>query len=86
MQGGLWPTIAAPVGVVTLLKVSSPPTTRLPPRVPGETLDICLPDQTMTTPSVLFSVLRASFWNMGRLEWATGGAEFIYDDDDRESW
>ena len=32
MQAGLWPTIAAPVGVVTLLKVSSPPTTRLTPR------------------------------------------------------
>ena len=39
-KAGLRPTTAAPVGVAALLKESPPQITRLPHRVPGETLDL----------------------------------------------
>ena len=42
MQAGLKPMIAAPVGVIILLKVPSPRIIRLSPRVPRETLDLGL--------------------------------------------
>lgn len=43
----------------------------------GETLDLCLPDRTMTAPhSVSFSLMRASFWSRSWLEGTRGGAVF----------
>ena len=74
------------MGVVTLLKVSSPPTTRLPARVPGENPIYAFTRSDNDNTIVVVSLLRASFWNTGCLEWAAGGAEFIYDDDDHGSW
>ena len=65
MQAGLWLMIAAPVGVITLLKESPPLITRLLHCVPGETLDLVLPDRMMTAPSVSFTSLGASFLEHG---------------------
>ncbi|XBJ09365.1 hypothetical protein VPH35_014451 [Triticum aestivum] len=36
--------------------------------IPGETLDLGLPDRTMTAPSVSYSLLRASFWSRSWLK------------------
>ena len=44
--------------------------------VPGETLDLGLPDRTMTVLLVSFSLMGASFWSKCWLEGTRGGAVF----------
>ena len=68
---------AAPVGVVTLLKVSSLQFLASCPKVPGETPDLGLPDETMTTLSVSFSLSGASFWST-RSGWRGLEVEWCY--------
>ena len=87
MQAGLRPTIAAPMGVVALLKESPPLITRLLHCIPGETLDLVLPDRMMAAPSVSFTPLGASFLEHG----LPGGGllvvrSLIFVDKDGESW
>ena len=44
--------------------------------VPGETLDLGLPDPTVMVPSVSFFLMGASFWSKCWLEGTRGGAVF----------
>jgi hypothetical protein len=57
------PTMAAFLGVITLLKVSLLRSLAFGQDVPGETLDLCLLDRTMTPLSVSLSLLGQSSWN-----------------------
>ena len=55
--------MALPAGVVTLVKVVSLRLLTSRPKAWGETSDLGFTDQTMTTLSVSFSLLGASFWS-----------------------
>jgi hypothetical protein len=78
--------MVAPVGIVTLLKASSLRITYPRTDIPGETLHLGLPDRTMATRSVLFSLLGAPFWNRFWLEGSCHVAVLHLPHQRHESW